>query len=149
MFPQLFFPKPVASELGRGIDDQCPDLTRCSNAFAPSPRLMAMLTLLLLAALTAPNTLPHHYGTCDPVSGVVANRPTSVVISVKDEICCDLWWVANDAPLRSKGWDLQKVYHVRAREYPSFRIYYNGKWQTHEGPLYKSKLRQITGVPLL
>lgn len=109
---------------------------------------MEMIAFFLLAALFSPTTEPHHYGALDPISGVLAHRPTIVVLSLKDEICCDLWWVANDVPLRSQGWNLRKVYHVRAREYPSFRIYFNGKWQTHEGPLYKSELRKITGVPV-
>lgn len=107
-----------------------------------------MNTLFFLAVLLAPSTQPHHHGAFDPVSGVVAYGPTIVVLSAKDEIGCDLWWVVNESPLRSKGWHLQEVYHVKAREYPSFRIYHNGKWQTHEGPLYKSSLTRIIGVPM-
>ncbi len=109
---------------------------------------MQIITLFLLALLNGPTTGPHHYGTTDPVSGVLAHGPTIVVLSVKDETSCDLWWIVYEAPLRARGWELHDVYHVKAREYPSFRIYFNGKWQTHEGPLYRSKLNQITGVPM-
>jgi hypothetical protein len=85
-------------------------------------------------------------GSYDPITGISAHEPTIVMISLKDEACCDLWWVVNEGPLRSKGWTLHEVNHVKAREYPSFRIYFNGKWRTHEGPLYKSHLAKITAI---
>ena len=108
-----------------------------------------MLTLFLLAVLGGASTGPHHYQTYDPVSGVSAHGPTIVLLSVKNELSCDLWWVANEVPLKSRGWQVHEVTHVKARVYPSFRIYCNGKWQTHEGPLYKSTLQQIVGIPML
>lgn len=108
-----------------------------------------MLTLFLLAVLSGATTGPHYYHPLDPVSGVSASGPTIVLLSAKDELCCDLWWAANEVPLKARGWQVHEVTHVRARQYPSFRIYFNGKWQTHEGPLYKSTLQQIVGTPVL
>lgn len=108
-----------------------------------------MLTLFLLAVLSSTNTGPHYYQAFDPVSGVSANGPTIVLLSAKDEVCCELWWVANEMPLKARGWQVHEVSHVKARQYPSFRIYINGKWRTHEGPLYRSTLQEIVGVPVM
>ncbi len=115
----------------------------------PYWNLGKMLTLFLLAALGVASTGPHHYQAYDPVSGVTAQGPTIVLLSVKDEISCDLWWAANEVPLKMRGWQVHEVTHVKARQYPSFRIYFNGKWQTHEGPLYKTSLQQIIGTPVM
>ena len=116
---------------------------------APLLEHREMLTLFLFAVLGVATTEPHYYQTFDPVSGISAHGPTIVLLSAKDELSCDLWWVANEVPLKTRGWQVHEVTHVKPRQYPSFRIYFNGKWRTHEGPLYKSTLQQIVGVPVM
>ncbi len=103
-----------------------------------------MIALFLAALLTVPATR----GNFDPISGVIANGPTIVMLSgsnVDEE--SSLWWSMRSSEFAGLGYRMERRTNERLRKSPTFRVYRDGKWHTREGWLLRHHLNEFFGRP--
>ena len=84
-------------------------------------------------------------------AAVASTKATVVMYSIPGCGWCDQWQMKHERKLIEKGWSVERVTDTDRQfaKYPSFRVFAKGKWQTHNGYMSFTALRELIGEPVL
>lgn len=97
---------------------------------------LTVILFLLASCLQAEDT--------DPQTGLTAEKPTVFMLSTDGCGWCVRW--KNDVQpwVQSSGqWKVEERYGLRARIYPTFRIWTGKRWLGHEGYMDRNTFRRL------
>jgi hypothetical protein len=91
--------------------------------------------------------------TPEPVEQSPSDRPakaTVIMYSIPGCGWCDQWQIKHERQLLDKGWAVQRVTDTDRQfaKYPSFRVFAKNRWQTHNGYMSFTALRELLGEPV-